>query len=45
MASMYNSQPGRKQAVRPHRINPYRGLWQEAADVDLDAAFGITEED
>ena len=45
-ACVYNAQPGRRQAVRAHRLNPYRGLWPEPEeDLDLDSFFGISDEE
>lgn len=45
MAAAYNSQPGRKTAIQPHKLNPYQGLAPPPEDDDLDDVFGLDEDD
>jgi hypothetical protein len=45
MATIYNATPGRRQPVRPHRVNPYRGLLraEEPDSDDLHDVFGLND--
>lgn len=49
MCAAYNAQPGRQSLVKPHHVNPYRGLWptpEEYGDLDdFAGAFGFSRRD
>ncbi|MFV0445674.1 MAG: hypothetical protein ACK5Q5_18995 [Planctomycetaceae bacterium] len=46
MAATYNAQPGRKTAVRPSKLNPFRGLLAREDDgvTDLHDVFGLNDD-